>query len=295
MLARPLGVGGCRGELSLEGDHLGGSGGEQQVIADRGRGEVVRLRADCELLRHCTSGGIECVQKPVADGPDEPAGDDGRPSRSRGRLPQLRHRWRRGPDPQGLDAGLARGVHHAPVEGLATGNVVQLANHGITCLVGANNAGKSQVLRDLLVSFDAVDPVRIALSDVSGTRPAIEDGDDVEDWMRSNGVRQPQLGSSGRQHYTSVFGGQSLSSVDFENWTNRQQQLYLGPTRLWFCWSATAGCLLGLATGSLGPSPGMAASNPLGRLYRSGGARRGTVDARIRSIWNLADFGSGEY
>ena len=149
-----------------------------------------------------------------------------------------------------------------------TGDTVQPAQPGVTCFVGANNVGKSQVLRDLLAKFDVRESRPIALGEIVGDRPTLEDGEELEAWMAANSVRQPP-GPGGIPQYSPIFGGQTLTAENFGLFLS-QSDLYLGTARPWFCWSATAGGLISLATGSLGAGPGMSGSSPLAKLYRDG-------------------------
>jgi AAA domain, putative AbiEii toxin, Type IV TA system len=148
------------------------------------------------------------------------------------------------------------------------GDTIYPAKPGVTCFVGANNVGKSQVLRDLLNGFESPHTHSIALGGVVGDRPALVGDEDLEDWLVANSVRS-QPGPGGAPQYISTFGGQALSARDFRNFL-LSEGWYLGPLRPWFYWSATAGGLSGLATGSLGAGPGMAGTSPLAMLYRDG-------------------------
>jgi hypothetical protein len=175
------------------------------------------------------------------------------------------------PARQTLGGGHDRGMRKLSISEISSnsGDVVHPANPGVTCIVGANNVGKSQVLRDLLVTFESTAPRRVALGEVAVDPPALGDDEDLEAWMFAHGVRLPQPAPGGVLQYTSILGGQNLGVRDFEGFLNRPDS-YLGVARQWFCWSATAGSLTGLATGSLGAGPGMSGNSPLAKLYRDG-------------------------
>ena len=165
-----------------------------------------------------------------------------------------------------------------------SGDSVEPAAPGVTCFVGANNVGKSQILRDLMANFENLGPSTVALREISGERPRPDENEDIEVWMRHRGVPQGAPGGGG-QRYIAVMGGQSIPPGELLTWINSNSgSFYLGPAQQWFCWYASAGALIGLATGSLGASPGMTGNSPLARLFRDGDLEEELGDLALQAF-----------
>ena len=68
------------------------------------------------------------------------------------------------------------------------GQVVKLPPAGIVCIVGSNNAGKSQLLRDIVAGVSLPKPELVTISEVSIERPR-PTRDECEEWLERNAIR----------------------------------------------------------------------------------------------------------
>lgn len=148
------------------------------------------------------------------------------------------------------------------------GDTAELPSVGITCIVGSNNVGKSQLLRDIvsLLENRNIQPIVLIKADVSRStpNPTLEE---ITSWLDTTSIRQPnQAGDT----YTAMGGGQNLNAQTFFNSINQGDPSYLGPTRTFYCWYADAGSRVGLSGGSLGMGGMNPNPHPLARLFRDG-------------------------
>lgn len=132
----------------------------------------------------------------------------------------------------------------------SAGDAVQVAPAGVTCLVGSNNAGKSQLLRDIefIVSDPNSEPV--TLRSIAGSSP-LASTDDVRKWLDAGaGVPIEQTMGQARR-WTPVHSGASGQTVDdFSFWfEDRGPDLYLGNIAPFFIHRAEAGALKEYASG----------------------------------------------
>jgi len=69
------------------------------------------------------------------------------------------------------------------------GDSVTVPEIGVTCIVGGNNAGKSQILRDIVqvISNDEARPVAVTTLKTTQTGST----DESEAWLKDNSVPQP--------------------------------------------------------------------------------------------------------
>lgn len=152
------------------------------------------------------------------------------------------------------------------------GDSAVLPKAGVTCIVGSNNVGKSQLLRDIITCLERNPgsgvPGPIVLSGLEledKTRPTKEV---VMSWLEKT-AQKVQQGQSGRIDYSPLIGGGALPLDNFM--ANLQLPANsLGQARPFFCWYADAGSRVGLGSGSAG-SPSMGNNpHPLMHLYRDG-------------------------
>lgn len=151
---------------------------------------------------------------------------------------------------------------------LTGGDEVSIARAGVTCVVGGNNVGKSQLLREIATRFASADQASsVVVEDVQINKQDVG-ADEVDAFLRSYGVAQrTQPGQ--RQIYTSEHGGSHISAPDFL--TLYQASGALQAVSQFFVWYASAGSLLGMASGSAPIGMGEPiATNPIGRLFRDG-------------------------
>lgn len=132
----------------------------------------------------------------------------------------------------------------------SAGDAVQIAPAGVTCLVGSNNAGKSQLLRDIefMVSDPGSEPV--TLQSITGSRP-LADADDVREWLDTGAGVSIEQTMGQAQKWTSVHSDISGQTVDdFGFWfEDRGRGLYLGNIAPFFIHRAEAGALKEYASG----------------------------------------------
>ena len=149
------------------------------------------------------------------------------------------------------------------------GDSVTVPEIGVTCIVGGNNAGKSQILRDIVqvISNDEARPVAVTTLKTTQTGST----DESEAWLKDNSVPQPAPPDT-PPTYTPYHGGNSLNLGQFNTFWSLSEsgrgmlQIAAG----YFYWHATAGALVNFAIGRMG-APGMGpVASPLAALFRNG-------------------------
>ncbi|MDX6287730.1 MAG: hypothetical protein QOG53_3215 [Frankiales bacterium] len=153
-----------------------------------------------------------------------------------------------------------------------TGDTVDVADPGLTCVVGSNNVGKSLILRECMARMSTMpgqQAVTRAVAEAVLTRdPANLLVHDVEALVQSNGIPAGTTGSLEPQ-YSPPLGGTTMT-VATTHGQLVQDPNALGGAIGYFAWLASAGSLVAQASGSMG-TPGMAPdASPLGRLFREG-------------------------
>ncbi len=148
------------------------------------------------------------------------------------------------------------------------GDVASLPSTGVTCIVGSNNVGKSQLLRDIvsLLESRSIVPVVLSKVEVQGSLAHVTI-EEVTDWLDKTAERQ--LSPTGHS-YIAMGGGQQLPAQAFVHQFQHNDPSFLGPTRPFFCWYADAGSRVGLGGGSLGHAGMGPNPHPLARLFRDG-------------------------
>ncbi|GAP53555.1 hypothetical protein AHiyo6_01200 [Arthrobacter sp. Hiyo6] len=87
-----------------------------------------------------------------------------------------------------------------------SGDKVELQPWGVTCIVGGNNAGKSQALRDIDAFLRNPDASGVVMRGITLDKSSISGTGEVEEYLASNALRvPPQPGSP--QLYTSLMSG----------------------------------------------------------------------------------------
>jgi predicted ATPase len=150
-----------------------------------------------------------------------------------------------------------------------TGDVVTVPIAGITCIVGANNAGKSQLLRDVRAIASEVQPHLKTLSAVDAIEPSGAQ-DDLRAYLERTAARtegddgQPLFGAAGLGNYSlqqlSEFLEQG-SGVIGSPWAS-----ILGPL---FVAATSAGSLRDYSTSQISTSD-QVNSSPLSKMFRDG-------------------------
>ena len=147
------------------------------------------------------------------------------------------------------------------------GDVVELPQAGVTCIVGGNNVGKSQLLREIHGNVYDGKATRITLSELNIVKSDVQ-SDEIIAFLDEGAVRQaPTPGSA--DLYQPVTGGQGLSASDFLTHYNAAPNFLLA-SRDFFTWYASAGSLTSFASGGLGSVGMNPVAHPLMRLFRDG-------------------------
>lgn len=148
-----------------------------------------------------------------------------------------------------------------------TDEEVAILAAGVTCIVGGNNAGKSQLLRDISQYLADPEPSSLVALNSLGTERWGDDAD-AEEWLNIHAARTEDAPGT-PVYYTGTEGAQ-LRLRDFRHYWNDASRGALGAAASFLRWHATAGSLVQFATGSVarsvtGPSP-----HPLTQLLKYG-------------------------
>lgn len=147
------------------------------------------------------------------------------------------------------------------------GDTTQIPTTGVTCIVGGNNAGKSQLLRDIYQYMLQVEAKNlVVLADLEVERAG--EGADFAAWLEKNAAPNTVAPGSAPT-YSCMYGGSSLGLGDFvAHWGIHPKKLIA--TTPYFCWYATAGSLASVATGGVGQGFLGPVLHPLTRLLQYG-------------------------
>jgi hypothetical protein len=146
------------------------------------------------------------------------------------------------------------------------GEHAELPLKGVTCIVGGNNVGKSQFLRDVISHLNADEgrPVVLSSIDLHRTSFTLED---LKAWLEATCVLEP---TGAEVKYSPMLGGAVLTLQHFQIFLFTGQ-FQVSLARPFFCWYADAGSRVQLGSGSLGPSPGMGPNtSPLAAIFKDG-------------------------
>lgn len=170
-----------------------------------------------------------------------------------------------------------------------SGDVITIPQAAVTAIVGGNNAGKSQLLRDIaaVINQNQVSPVTI--TDLWVTRPSAVSEDEAAEWLDANAMRATT--QNGVAHWMPNIGGASVHANQFFTFFTRSENRqfpWMGSAAPFFVHSTSAGSLAGYASGSapIGSSGG-GTSSPLGQVYRDG-----DLEAELNTL-AVGTFGRG--
>jgi ABC-type cobalamin/Fe3+-siderophores transport system ATPase subunit len=132
----------------------------------------------------------------------------------------------------------------------SAGDTVRLAPAGVTCLVGGNNAGKSQLLRDIEFMISEPDSEPVTLTAVTGSKPH-GSIDEVRGWLEQGAGIPIEQTIGQAQRWVPTNGKISGESAgDFSTWFESfGPELYLGNAAPFFIHRAEAGALKEYASG----------------------------------------------
>jgi hypothetical protein len=148
------------------------------------------------------------------------------------------------------------------------GDVVALPQSGVTCIVGGNNMGKSQLLREIHGRLASEETISIAIDRLNIVKSVVEPEQAASFLARTAVLQLHAPGTVGS--YAPVTGGQTLTMSDFLVHYNAGPDGLLR-ARDFFCWYASAGSLAGFASGGVGNVGMGPVAHPLMRLFRDGG------------------------
>lgn len=173
----------------------------------------------------------------------------------------------------------------------SAGETATLPTKGVTCIVGGNNAGKSQLLREihLRVQEAESDVAVVTLSGMAVKRPSGR-ADVAEAWLAERMVRV-QDGAEHEVRYepNSGRGGSGLTVDGFTRWFDETSMgsSYLGNIPDYFVRRTSAGSLSEYAAGSIGAASRGDTNRPLARMFRDG-----SLEEELSAL-TMETFGQG--
>jgi ABC-type cobalamin/Fe3+-siderophores transport system ATPase subunit len=150
------------------------------------------------------------------------------------------------------------------------GDKVELAESGVTCLVGGNNAGKSRTLADIASLVETSGAPKIVIDDLQLTEPGPVGIEEVVEFLEHYAVRQPKYGVDHTQYAPLGGQGTSMRAEAFAQELTHGDGL--GQAKGFFFLHATPGQLTHNASGSVGHigAGGTNPASPLHRLFLDG-------------------------
>jgi hypothetical protein len=148
-----------------------------------------------------------------------------------------------------------------------SGSKIELPPSGVLCVVGGNNVGKSQFLRDIRVALQQRDTNTTLLIDDVEFQISI-DPEQATDWLISNSI-ETQDYRQGLQ-YQAIGGQQAASPVNFRAWLAQKPKPHLDPIMDWFVRVLDAAQRSAVATIEIGSGSVRDKSNAMHMLFRDG-------------------------
>ena len=146
----------------------------------------------------------------------------------------------------------------------SAGDEIVIPRAGVTCIVGGNNVGKSQLLREIDGRLTSDQVNSVVLNELRIEKAQFDDARAAA-FLEAVGVRTPSAPGV-RPSYTAVNGGQQMTVQDFvAHYQSGPVQMIAA--RQFFVWYASAGSLLGLASGGIGAAGMGPPVHPLNRLF----------------------------
>lgn len=150
------------------------------------------------------------------------------------------------------------------------GDRVETSESGVTCIVGGNNAGKSQTLRDIQALLWDVEAPSVVLRKLEVSKPILSSSHDIEQFLRASGSPQGEPTPGFPQAYTPIGqGGSQLTAPEFLTNFNSGPDA-VRQARDFIVSHSGAGSLAYTAVGPLGHIGTVPGTSPLHRLYRDG-------------------------
>lgn len=149
------------------------------------------------------------------------------------------------------------------------GDPLSLPSAGVTCVVGGNNVGKSQLLRELHQLVSEADTSGLLILERAIVAGPEGSQDDSYSWLEAHAVRYDATPGSPAK-YALRIGDHGQSLQDFQYWVDGrdEDESYLGNIAPFFVDHSPAGTLSAYAAGYVHPDGGT--NYALMRLRRSG-------------------------
>lgn len=168
------------------------------------------------------------------------------------------------------------------------GETIDVSSAGVTCVVGGNNVGKSQLLRELRgLAYERSQAGGVVVSAAEAVRPTGDTEDSLE-WLESRAVKYDSPPGEPKR-YAMRIGDNGTTLEGFHFWVNSHEDsgLYLGNIAPFFVEHAAAGTLSSYAAGFINPQFTGERNYALMKL-RGSGELEATLSAVIREA-----FGTG--
>jgi len=160
-----------------------------------------------------------------------------------------------------------------------SGDTAAVVAGGVTCIVGSNNSGKSQILRDIH-SMLAGNAEGVALQHIS-LNVERATPDELTEWLDEHVGRIDTAPGQPVQYNPMLNGTQRQRDAVISGYTSydHNPEQGLGAATPFFALLTTAGQLASIATQGLGMSGMAVGTNPVGKLYQDGG-----LEARLSAL-----------
>jgi ABC-type cobalamin/Fe3+-siderophores transport system ATPase subunit len=151
------------------------------------------------------------------------------------------------------------------------GDRITLPSIGVTCIVGGNNVGKSQLLKEIARAAHTAEaslaPLTITNIEVERPSGTVEETDV---WLRERAI-EFDMPPGSVSTYAIRVGGTNQTAEELHHWFDSiQGPAYLGNAASFFVHHATAGSLARYAAGHLSGDDFNKQNAPLSKLYRDG-------------------------
>jgi ABC-type cobalamin/Fe3+-siderophores transport system ATPase subunit len=151
------------------------------------------------------------------------------------------------------------------------GDRITLPPTGVTCIVGGNNVGKSQLLSEIARSAqtDEASLARLTISNIEVERPT-GTVEETDAWLRERAI-EFDMPPGSVSTYAIRLGGTNQTAEELHGWfSSIQGPAYLGNASSFFVHHATAGSLANYAAGHLSGDDFGTLNAPLSKLFRDG-------------------------
>ena len=148
------------------------------------------------------------------------------------------------------------------------GDNVRLSPSGVTCIVGSNNVGKSQLLREIAERAGQKVVSGLVLSGIEVDRDNLLTPGQAESFLKRQAVNRIVAPGNPSQ-FSPSNGGPVLTVQQFEQFFAMAEDGALAQIRGFFVSHLTAGSLLSVASQSA-PGGGEGGSNAISQFFRDG-------------------------